>query len=101
MNTIEEHAVVCFLKPFEGLPIGTKGTVVHIYKDAAAYEVELPNNRLVTVKPEYLWDTGWREGEAYAARKITEMLKSGEITQDDIINAVRKIEGGSNGSEQP
>lgn len=56
-ESIPEHAIVRLLpdRPADGLKAGDKGTVVHVYEDSAAYEVEFISGRtqpkLVTVEP--------------------------------------------------
>jgi hypothetical protein len=42
MNRVKEHERVVLTKPVraEGLEAGDVGTVVHVYRDAMAYEVE-------------------------------------------------------------
>lgn len=46
---MEELDIVEFIQPFEGIERGVTGTIVHIYEDAKAVEVELEGNKLVTV----------------------------------------------------
>jgi len=56
-ESIPEHAVVQLLRdlPEEGLKAGETGTVVHVYNEGAAYEVEFISGRnrpkLATVEP--------------------------------------------------
>lgn len=45
---MKELGVVCLIKEFEGLPIGTKGTIVCEY-DGKAFEVEFFNNDRNTI----------------------------------------------------
>ena len=42
-NLIKEHDIVTSTIPFEKIPIGTKGTVVHCYEEVGAFEVEFIN----------------------------------------------------------
>lgn len=57
---VAEHSVVTLNAPLSAdgkvLPKGTRGTVVAVYQDAAAYEVEFfePFHSVVTVRPEAL-----------------------------------------------
>jgi len=60
--------------PEQGLSIGDIGTIVHVYEDGKAYEVEFPprtgqNLRLVTLDPNALRSVGSRDvATAGAAR---------------------------------
>lgn len=41
--------------PEEGLPAGAEGTIVEVYENPEpAYEVEFPDDKTVTVKPDLL-----------------------------------------------
>ena len=94
---MKEHAVVIFIRPFKHedrvIPVGAKGTIVHIHPGGKAVEVELPECEVVTVdNPEhYLVDSGWRAGEVAAMEALVEELKSGHITLDDIREATEKL----------
>lgn len=101
---IPEHALVIFIKEKQGFPdIGTRGTVVHIYQEGKAYEVEVPMDdgpgaMLFTVEAEYLmqhpvlptkeaWD---------AAEHLVERLKAGEITVEEL----RRLRDGQRAAER-
>jgi hypothetical protein len=38
----KDHEMVTMKRSVEGIPVGTAGTVVHVYKEGLAYEVEFP-----------------------------------------------------------
>jgi type III restriction enzyme len=58
-STIKEHQIVQLRSavPEEGLKAGDTGTVVHVYRDAAAFEVEFvaeQGSKVVTLSPEQI-----------------------------------------------
>ena len=38
----QEHDMVTMKRSVEGIPVGTVGTIVNVYKEGLAYEVEFP-----------------------------------------------------------
>jgi hypothetical protein len=38
----KEHEMVTMKRSIDGIPVGSAGTVVHVYKEGLAYEVEFP-----------------------------------------------------------
>lgn len=94
---MKEHAVVIFIRPFKHedrvIPVGAKGTIVHIYPEGKAVEVELSEGRLVTVPADNdcMFSTGWRSGEVALMEELVSRLKSGEITLEQIREATDEI----------
>jgi hypothetical protein len=92
---MKEHNIVFFIKPHLHFPFGTTGTIVHVYEGGKAVEVEVLEDDVSivsTVEADKLHETGWTHQEVEAAKKLVAMLKSGEITVDDIRDARKELE---------
>lgn len=59
MDTLRELQTVETTRalPEQGLPAGARGTVVHVYRDPGAFEVEFPGGQVCTLRLEDLRPT--------------------------------------------
>jgi len=48
-NNIKEHDVVVLIKDLDGIPKGTKGTIVFDYESSGMYEVEFFDEKQITI----------------------------------------------------
>ena len=94
---MKEHDMVIFIKPILNIPLGTVGCIVHEYPEGKAFEVETEvdgGTQVCTVEPEYLASSSLcpTKGVRETLVKLIEMLKSGEITLEQIQEATQKVE---------
>jgi hypothetical protein len=98
---MKDYDMVIFIKPVQGdtrvIPIATVGTIVDTHNNGEAFEVEIgcgvaDNPEVVTVKADCLIGTGMDKEAWQACQKLAEMLKNGEITQDDIRKISEEID---------
>ena len=86
---MKEHDCVVFIKPWRDIPKGTKGTIVHVYKQTdRVVEVELKINgdtRVETVETDHLLERrekGEKDAPHGSARTDT-VQPQGSVVQDD------------------
>lgn len=55
-SQIVEHSTVKLIsdESYHGLKAGDTGTVVHVYRDLRAFEVEFPGGQVITVDPKQI-----------------------------------------------
>ena len=81
---MKEHDMVIIIKENEGYPIGTLGCIVHVHPGGKNFIVEVGEGDTIDVDESGLIDQNMDKKTRQAIEKLVAMLKSGEITPDDI-----------------
>lgn len=85
-----EHNMVIFIKETRGIPVGTRGTIVHTYKSDDLVEVETQVDgvtQVSSVETRHLVETGYDQETWDVMQAVVDKLKSGEITVEQLREA--------------
>ena len=81
---MKEHDMVILIKEIKRYPIGTLGCIVHVSPTGKDFIVEVGEGDTIDANESHLIDQNMDKKTWEAIKKIVEMLKSGELTVDDI-----------------
>jgi hypothetical protein len=86
---MKEHDMIVFVRPVKegdiSVPVGTRGCIVHVYKEGEAFAVELSGkNEVVTAPARSLVGVGWDKETWEALEGLASLIKSGELTIEQL-----------------
>ena len=84
---MKEHDMVILIKETEGYPVGTLGCIVHVQPGGKDFIVEVGDGDTIDADESGLIDQKMDKETWQAIKALVEMIKSGEITPDDIRRA--------------